>query len=525
MLVALVGPFVPHWVAIQLQSPACVAEGVQRASGTPAVASVSIDWLSLVTGLWLLGVLVLLGRVVLGARLVRSLRRGNTPKWLKAEGMELAETMRLRVPVRFVLGRAPVPLVTGALRPVISLPQEFGSWPAEQRRAVLMHELAHVNRFDCVWTAFANVLAAVYWCHPLVWLLRRALRDEAELAADERVVAAGVPATDYAGHLVATARLCRKPRGLVRSLGVTIMSHRTLEHRVKRILGTRAQGMVTASGLLLALGITSATIAVAGASARMQQAPTAPMSPAPQVAPTPATSAPPAPVLAPAPAVDTKPDVARIRDGRARKRSRSAAPSVPALPPAARLAPPHDRPGNMIPPVEETPAPQQAAPAAAPQLAPGRLLPPNESVVDARAPEAPVAVRGVAPAVPAVTMSVPRSRQRVQGTTPSVATRSHPVSGIRARTAKSRPGGLGGTRVDPLTPVTLDQRTVMVDPVGKQTQRIRLGQLGGTVRVVCVPFLSDIPIIGRLFRTRVEERTPPPNKSPMPEQIAPTDRP
>ena len=43
-------------------------------------------------------------------------------------------------------------------------------WPAEQRDVVIRHERAHIERRDWLWQAFAQVMTAVFWFHPLVWL-------------------------------------------------------------------------------------------------------------------------------------------------------------------------------------------------------------------------------------------------------------------------------------------------------------------------------------------------------------------
>jgi hypothetical protein len=71
------------------------------------------------------------------------------------------------------------------------------------RAAVIVHELAHLRRFDH-WLAHAELLLAVaLWWHPLFWFARNRLRLWAELACDAWAVACVPDSTiDYATVLV-----------------------------------------------------------------------------------------------------------------------------------------------------------------------------------------------------------------------------------------------------------------------------------------------------------------------------------
>jgi len=101
------------------------------------------------------------------------------------------------------------PLVWGLLRPVIVLPAHAGGWSAEERRAVLLHELAHVRRHDCAVWMTAQLAVAIFWFHPGVWWAASRLLAARELACDERVVRAGVRRADYAECLMRVADRAR----------------------------------------------------------------------------------------------------------------------------------------------------------------------------------------------------------------------------------------------------------------------------------------------------------------------------
>ena len=98
-----------------------------------------------------------------------------------------------------------VPVAVGIWRPSIVIPLVAATWSDDRRRAVILHELAHVARFDCLTQALARAACATYWFHPAVWWVARRLRIERELACDDRVIAAGTKARDYAGHLLEIA--------------------------------------------------------------------------------------------------------------------------------------------------------------------------------------------------------------------------------------------------------------------------------------------------------------------------------
>jgi hypothetical protein len=145
----------------------------------------------------------------------------------------------------------------GSLRPVIAIPVEAESWPAERRDAVLLHELAHVARFDSLWQAVAAVACALYWFHPGVWLAALQLRRESEVACDDRVLLAGARPHAYAGELLAVARSFSA--AATPALAVGMASPSQLESRLRALLDAgRARrapgwGTRTAAALMTAL--------------------------------------------------------------------------------------------------------------------------------------------------------------------------------------------------------------------------------------------------------------------------------
>src|SRR6478735_5585944 len=95
-----------------------------------------------------------------------------------------------------------MPFACGVFNPTIVLPAECDDWSLDRRRAVLLHELAHVRRHDLVGHTLGRLACALYWFHPLVWTAAKQLRSESERACDDLALTCGARATDYAEHLL-----------------------------------------------------------------------------------------------------------------------------------------------------------------------------------------------------------------------------------------------------------------------------------------------------------------------------------
>ena len=71
-----------------------------------------------------------------------------------------------------------VPMTWGLRRPVILVPAGSAAWSEETKRSVLLHELGHIRRGDCLMLLLGRLACVAYWFHPLVWLAARQLRQD-----------------------------------------------------------------------------------------------------------------------------------------------------------------------------------------------------------------------------------------------------------------------------------------------------------------------------------------------------------
>jgi hypothetical protein len=135
-------------------------------------------------------------------RIVRNSHPLDTQDWLTPL-YEVSDRLGLEEPPRLLSSRdAKMPFACGFTKPTIVLPSDCESWTEDRRRAVLLHELAHVSRHDLVGHTLGRLACAVYWFHPLVWTAAKQLRNESERACDDLALSCGARASDYAEHLL-----------------------------------------------------------------------------------------------------------------------------------------------------------------------------------------------------------------------------------------------------------------------------------------------------------------------------------
>jgi beta-lactamase regulating signal transducer with metallopeptidase domain len=322
-------------------------------SGSPEIRSESpLEASTVFIAIWILGSVCLLA--LEGLRLLRQARRVATalPADPAIEQRVAALAIQLRV--------APVPVLTmpGATSPVVwCLGRPTLLWPADlgdQSDAcidgLIVHELAHIARRDHIVGWVELVAGVAWWWNPLFWSVRRALREQAELACDAWVISV-LPngRRAYAESLLALSSLgAVPPASIAAVVGVRASSRRVLERRLVMIMKGRAPLRLPWAGLIALAIVAVATLPAWATVNTSDQQP----APAAQVAqkPTPVPSS-----AAATPAPQTKPQ--------------PASPAPPMMVPNRHVTPaPSARPqgATPVPPrvthMQGTPRPVQAAP-------------------------------------------------------------------------------------------------------------------------------------------------------------------
>ena len=226
----------PNAGGVSIGTPMAATAAVAPIQSTPIARPV--PWTTTLAALYAAGVFLLLIRLAAERWTVQRLARHavdvGDPEWT-ALLRECAGRMGVERPVRLLRSlERNMPMAFGTRVPAILIPSVADTWSADRRRAVLLHELAHVARHDCLTQLMASIACAVYWIHPGVWWIARRLRVERELACDDRVLGAGAPAREYAGHLLELAYTLGGHRAP--ALAVSMARPRQLEGRMLAVL-------------------------------------------------------------------------------------------------------------------------------------------------------------------------------------------------------------------------------------------------------------------------------------------------
>ncbi len=179
----------------------------QSVGDSPRVHAPSLTESELLAIVWGVGVLVVLFPWVIGTLRLQRLWSKAAPGPLGAWGelQHLLPSATSRVVALRVSELTTVPMTWGVWRPKVLVPAA-DQWSSTERRAALLHELAHVARWDALWQSLSRLAKAMFWFNPLVWLADAMLRSEAERACDDAVLRSGARASDYAQQLVDVLR-------------------------------------------------------------------------------------------------------------------------------------------------------------------------------------------------------------------------------------------------------------------------------------------------------------------------------
>jgi HEAT repeat protein/beta-lactamase regulating signal transducer with metallopeptidase domain len=215
---------------------------VTDARSGQATAGRDISWPTILLTVWIAGALIILGRLAAGIVAVwwmsRRTERVTGAPWLQ-QARSLAASLGISPRIVFLRSKgAAMPMAWGILRPAVLMPSAADNWPSERLRIVLLHELAHVKRRDCLTHMLAQLSCALHWFNPLAWMAARRVRTERERACDDLVLAAGTRGPDYADQLIEIARVMRSGRFPAVLAGASLaMAHRSeLEGRLLAIL-------------------------------------------------------------------------------------------------------------------------------------------------------------------------------------------------------------------------------------------------------------------------------------------------
>jgi len=177
-------------------------------------------------GLWHLHALrkscVAIDPATLDARLQETMARNQSPRRIALCTSEIAH----------------VPTALGLVKPAIVIPEwVMRELSVDELNQILLHELAHLRRWDD-WTNLAQkIVKALFFFHPAVWWIEPRLSLEREMACDEAVLAETASPRAYAECLAHLAEKTLIQRSIALAQAALGKIHQT-SLRVSQILDT-----------------------------------------------------------------------------------------------------------------------------------------------------------------------------------------------------------------------------------------------------------------------------------------------
>jgi Zn-dependent protease with chaperone function len=183
--------------------------------------------LRLAAGLWRLRALRRSCRVIDPAQLDPAIRK-TVADFSLSRRVALATSEKVGVPSAF-----------GFFKPMIVIPAwALRELPAEELNIILLHEFAHLRRWDDWTNLLQKVVRAVFLFHPAIWWIDSHLALEREMACDDAVLAETANPRGYAKCLIGLLEKSFARRGWTMAQAAVHRAHEA-SLRVAQILDAR----------------------------------------------------------------------------------------------------------------------------------------------------------------------------------------------------------------------------------------------------------------------------------------------
>jgi beta-lactamase regulating signal transducer with metallopeptidase domain len=225
-------------------------------------------WAEIIFGLWGLLATFALVRVAVGFVNLQRLRQSCRNVDVTSLSPILQDTLRDFDAARgariCVSDEVRVPTAIGFARPLVILPGwALAELSAPELRSVLLHEFAHLRRWDDWTNLVQKLVQSVLFFHPAVWWIENRLSLEREMACDDMVLAHTENPRDYAECLLSVTEKSWTRRGFSLAQAAVTRMHQT-SRRISQILDTKRPGstrvwkpaaLLVASFLMLVLTV------------------------------------------------------------------------------------------------------------------------------------------------------------------------------------------------------------------------------------------------------------------------------
>lgn len=188
---------------------------------------------------WMIGILFFQIRYIIGqvrlctlmktSTLANDSRTASLRKQMKSK-LDLSRRIDILVTPNLF-----TPMATGFFRHRILLPADYQNWSRAHLEYVLLHETAHIKRFDMLTQFIVHIIVSMFWPNPAVWFAHKQFGIEREHACDDLVVTNSDDPKSYANMLLTFAqKISKLPH--VAYAGLSMARTSQLEGRLIAIL-------------------------------------------------------------------------------------------------------------------------------------------------------------------------------------------------------------------------------------------------------------------------------------------------
>jgi beta-lactamase regulating signal transducer with metallopeptidase domain len=242
-----------------------------------AVTGASIPWLpihlasepltTIIVAIWVLASTALLVRLAIGWRSLQRIKSGASPASTDSQSRcnLLARQANSRRNIRLLISaEVTTPMALGLFAPAIVIPHSLmDSISDATLDHIVLHELAHLHRFDDWTNLFQNLIASLFPIQPALFWVGRQLKLELETACDDHVIAATRNPKRYAASLTRIAELTFWARSGVLAHGAGgNPSH--LYRRIHRLLDKRRNAVPRIAAFPVVLAIAGIALWIRG---------------------------------------------------------------------------------------------------------------------------------------------------------------------------------------------------------------------------------------------------------------------
>jgi len=211
---------------------------------------------------WLLGMGIQILRLI-----VRYHNFGTKIRAIKESGKDVSSSLIEEYGIKKVriimTDKTKVPMTVGVGKYVIIIPET--DYSDRERKLILHHELTHIKNGDLIIQLLANILCAVYWWNPVVYMFRKDLEQYFELRCDGTVTS-NMSKQEIAEYLEILLKIYKNGNGNVGDSAIGVIEDysiggkelkerferlsKNIERTSKRYIG-RVAAFMLAAGLLI----------------------------------------------------------------------------------------------------------------------------------------------------------------------------------------------------------------------------------------------------------------------------------